>query len=82
MWAGDLLDRLSTSGAALYVGKSLIMWSSRRQHCQALSTMEAEYVAITGSVKDISFAKNRLIEFKIKELDTPELYCDNQAANV
>ena len=79
-WAGDPNNRLSTSGAVLYVGKSPIIWYSKRQQCQALSTMEAEYVAMTESLKDISFIKNMLTELKVEIPETPVLYCDNQAA--
>jgi hypothetical protein len=44
-FAGDTEDRKSTSGAAYYLGGSLVTWSSQKQRIVALSSCEAEYVA-------------------------------------
>ena len=44
-WAGDLVDRKSTSGTCHFLGRSLVCWSSRKQNCVSLSTAEAEYIA-------------------------------------
>src|SRR5664279_4811254 len=32
-WAGDQDDRKSTSGACQFLGRSLVSWSSKKQHC-------------------------------------------------
>ena len=37
-WAGDKVDRKSTSGACQFLGRSLVCWSSKKQNCVALST--------------------------------------------
>jgi hypothetical protein len=44
-FAGDRVDRKSTSGTCQFLGESLVSWSSRKQCSVALSTAEAEYIA-------------------------------------
>jgi len=41
-YAGDKIERKSTSGACLFLGNALISWSCRKQNIIALSTTEAE----------------------------------------
>nr|GEZ98843.1 uncharacterized mitochondrial protein AtMg00810-like [Tanacetum cinerariifolium] len=38
----------STSGGAQFLGEKLVSWSSKKQHCTALSTTEAEYVPLSA----------------------------------
>ena len=42
-YAGDRVDRKSTSGTCHFLGRSLVCWSSKKQNCVSLST--AEYIA-------------------------------------
>jgi hypothetical protein len=50
-WAGDVGSRKSTSGYAFFLGTTLISWSSKKQQTVALSTAEAEYMALTEAIK-------------------------------
>src|SRR6266480_3641717 len=36
-WAGDRVDRKSTSGTCQLLGRSLVSWSSKKQNCVSLS---------------------------------------------
>jgi len=45
-FAGCKVDRKSTSGTCHMLGSSLISLHSKKQACVALSTAEAEYIAI------------------------------------
>ena len=45
-YAGCKFDRNSTSGGCHLLGRSLVSWSSKKQNSVALSTAEAEYVAM------------------------------------
>jgi hypothetical protein len=45
-YAGCKVDRKSTSGTCQFLGRSLVSWSSKKQTLVALSTTEAEYVAV------------------------------------
>ena len=44
-WAGDLVDRKSTSGTCHFLGRSLVCWSSRKHDCVSLSTSETKYIS-------------------------------------
>ena len=45
-WAGDLDDRKSTSGYLFQISGGAETWKSKKQPCVALSTAEAEYMAL------------------------------------
>ena len=47
-YTGCKVDRKSTSGTCQFLGQSLVSWSSKKQNCVALSTVEAEYI-VAGS---------------------------------
>ena len=59
-WAGDKNDRKSASGFVVLFGSHPISWGSRKQTCVALSTMEAEYIALTA--KELAWI-HRLVSF-------------------
>ena len=42
-WAGNILDRKSTSGYFTFVGGNLVTWRSKKQKVVALSSAEAEF---------------------------------------
>ena len=52
-WASDVNDRKSTSGYIFMISGAAVSWKSKKQTCVALSTAEAEYIALakyyTGS---------------------------------
>ncbi|GKA54280.1 hypothetical protein Tco_0753229 [Tanacetum coccineum] len=46
--AGCLDTRKSTSGGIQFLGDKLISWMSKKQNCTAMSSAEAEYVALSA----------------------------------
>ncbi|GJT77536.1 retrovirus-related pol polyprotein from transposon TNT 1-94 [Tanacetum coccineum] len=46
--AGCQDSRRSTSGSAQFLGDRLVSWSSKKQRSTAISTIEAEYIAMSG----------------------------------
>ena len=51
-WAGDLDQRISTSGYVFSLFGGAVSWMSKRQFVMALSTTEAEYIAATHASKE------------------------------
>jgi len=78
-WAGDESDRKSVSGGLTFLFGNLVSWGSRKQKTVALSSCEAEYMAITEEMKDILYLTH-LME-PIVELSYPvTLHIDNMGA--
>lgn len=79
-WGADRDTRKSTSGYILYLGSCPISWRSLKQKSVSLSTMEAEYVAISEAVKELLWILPIIKELKVINLTTPVILCDNQSA--
>ena len=78
-WAGCKVTSASTSGYIILLGNSPISWSSSRQDCISLSTMESEYVSMSDCSREIILIHTLLKQAGYK-LKIPELKCDNQSA--
>ena len=48
-YAGDHIDRKSTSGSIFFLGENLITWSSQKQKIVALSSCEVEYITLNAT---------------------------------
>lgn len=77
--AGDVDSRKSTSGYLITFSGGAVSWQSRLQKCVALSTTEAEYIAITEASKELLWMKKFLQELGLEQ-DKYILYCDSQSA--
>ncbi|XP_075097967.1 secreted RxLR effector protein 161-like [Nicotiana tabacum] len=79
---GDLDERKSTSGYVFLLSDGAISWSSKKQSCVSLSTMEAEYVVPVSAAQEAVWLKNFLEHLlDITENTEPVLvYYDSEAA--
>ncbi|KFD66849.1 hypothetical protein M514_20993 [Trichuris suis] len=59
-WAGDKLDRKSTTGFVFRLGSCTIAWSSHKQSTVALSSTEAEYVAASRACRELLWLRQLL----------------------
>ena len=78
-WGGDTATRRSTSGYVFFVAGGPVSWASRLQRTVALSSTEAEYLALTDAVKEALWLRSIFAEFGF-HLSPTELFCDNQGA--
>ena len=78
-FAGDQDDRHSTSGNAFIFGNAVISWLSKKQPVVALSTTEAEYIALSLAAQDAIWLQKLLMELKVPPQPIT-LMEDNQGA--
>lgn len=78
-WASDSLDRKSYTGFCFVMSGSVVSWQSRKQRVTALSSTEAEYVALSEACREAIYLRELLYELT-GSLVTINLNCDNQSA--
>lgn len=79
-WAGCPDTRRSTSGFCVFLGDSLVSWSSKRQTTVSRSSAEAEYRAIANAVADCSWLRHLLQELRFALPKATVVFCDNVSA--
>ena len=61
-YAGDVATRKSTSGYVFFIVGGPVSWKSSRQHAVTLSSIEAEYYALTEAAKEANWIQTFLDE--------------------
>ena len=79
-WAGDSNDQKSTSGYVFVMNGGAISWKSRKQKCIALSTAEAEYVALASAAPQTAWMRQLLSDLHHQQHGPTILYENKQAA--
>ncbi|GJU50947.1 hypothetical protein Tco_1220502 [Tanacetum coccineum] len=77
--AGCQDTRRSTSGSMQLLGDRLISWSSKRQKSAAISSTEAEYIALYGCCAQVLWMRSQLTDYGLGFNKIP-MYCDNKSA--
>ena len=78
-WGGDTSDCKSMTSYLFQIGVTAIAWQSTKQSCVALSTAEAEYVALSGAAQEAIWLKQ--FNQDLTEINEPVvIYVDNQSA--
>ena len=78
-YAGDLDKRRSTTGYVFTLAKAPVSWKSTLQSTVALSTTEAEYMAVTEAVKEAIWLQGLLGELGVGQKHI-KVHCDSQSA--
>jgi hypothetical protein len=77
-WANGA-DRKSYTGYIFKLGRNVISWGCYKQSCIALSSTEAEYIALSEAAKEAVYVRAVLAELT-GQSNTVTLYSDNQSA--
>jgi hypothetical protein len=79
-WAGDIDDRHSTTGIIYMMTGAAVSWFSKKQSVVALSTLEAEYIALSCASQEAVWIR-RLLHDLGQKIDRPTVIKeDNQGA--
>ncbi|GJU39405.1 retrotransposon protein, putative, unclassified [Tanacetum coccineum] len=70
--------RRSTSGSAQFLGDKLVRRSSKKQKSTAISSIEAEYISLSGCCSQILWMRSQLTDYGFKFNKIP-LYYDNKS---
>ena len=80
MKSGDIGDRKSTSGYVFLLEGVAISWKGSKQTCVALSTAEAEYVALCAAVQEAMWFQQLVSDLLNKSMQKTIIFEDNQSA--
>ncbi|RDB14617.1 Retrovirus-related Pol polyprotein from transposon TNT 1-94 [Hypsizygus marmoreus] len=79
-WASDESDRRSISGYVFFLFSALVSWSATKQRTTALSSTEAEYMAMSHAIREALWIRLLLISLGFPIPCPFPLLCDNQSA--
>lgn len=79
-WGNCTVNRRSYTGYAFILGSGAISWKAQKQKTVALSSTEAEYIALTEAAKEATYLKGILVTLGYQKLSTVVIKCDNQGA--
>lgn len=79
-WGNSLDDRRSVSGVLLVLNGGPVIFKSKYQRTVALSTSEAEYMALSMCTQDILWARMLMADLGFEQKNPTVIYEDNQGA--
>ncbi|SPO25882.1 uncharacterized protein UTRI_03247 [Ustilago trichophora] len=81
-WAGDVLTRKSTTGAALMFNTAPVNWIAKQQSVVAQSSTEAEYIAMSETSKEVQWFRGILTALGKGPATATQMYVDNNGARL
>ena len=78
-WGGDKKDGKSTTGCVIRFNGDVMNWVSKKQSSVAMSSAEAEYMAMAEAVKEALWYRSWISEV-LNVYTCPTILCDNAAA--
>jgi len=77
-WGNDPTDRRSTTGYIFTFGRTPVSWKTRKQPTVALSSCEAEYMALAEATKEAIYLRNLANSMNLIQVAETTVFCDNQ----
>ena len=81
-WAGDKFDRKSITGYVFMLSGCAITWKSKKQSTVALSSTEAEYMALGDTVKELLWLVQLVQNIGLKFKNPPTVFEDNEGCKL
>ena len=78
-WAGQQDTRKSTAGCVMLFNGTAVSWYSKTLRTVALSSQDAEYMALSDGSREVVFLRNMLIEMQF-DVDTTTVWGDNNGS--
>ena len=76
-WAGDRVDRKSTTGYCTFIGGNVVTWKTKKQKVVSCSSAEAEYRAMRKLTSELTWLKALLKDFGLEQNHPITFHCDN-----
>ena len=81
-YAGDKIDRKSTSDYCTFLGHSLVLGTNKKQSTVALSNAEAEYMATSSCCSQLLWMKHQMVDYNLQYDHIPLLHDNMSAINL
>uniref|UniRef100_H3H572 Polyprotein n=2 Tax=Phytophthora ramorum TaxID=164328 RepID=H3H572_PHYRM len=79
-WGSNLDDRRSVSGIMIMVGGAPVIFKSKYQRTVALSSAEAEYMALSLCTQEVLWTRTMLKDLGHEQVGATQVWEDNQGA--
>jgi hypothetical protein len=79
-WAADQSNRRSCSGFCITWMGAAVLYGCSVQQCVALSTTEAEIIALSRATQEVVSARKVMADLDVPDEDPTFLFCDNRGA--
>ena len=79
-WAGNILNRKSTSGYFTFVGGNLVTWRSKKQNVVALLGAEVEFWGMAKGLCELLWLRGLLEKLDFAQNSEMNLFYDNKTA--
>lgn len=79
-WATNIDDRKSSAGFCVFLGDSLISWSSRKQRVVSRSSTESEYRSLADGAAEVRWIASLFSELGFSLRQPCVMKCDNLSA--